>query len=554
MSAPELIVTNARVLTLDPARPRASAVAVAGGRIVGVGDGDDARHWRGAGTRVIDAGGASVVPGFNEAHMHLFAGAAELDHLSLAGVSGFEALAERVRAHALARPEAAILQCQAADYALLGPGRPLTRQDLDRIEPERPLVLTAADHHTMWANTAALAAGGLLHGMALGPGNEVVMGADGLASGELREMEAFDPILRLGGGHRARLGLQTGGEPDPAPTAAERAADRETLRRGLAHAARHGLTSIQNMDGNFYTLELLDEIRAEGGLIARCRVPFHFKNHMPIEALERASAMAARYRDDWLASGTVKLFMDGVIDSHTAFMLAPYANAVDVVGEPLFEPGRFAAIATEADRRGLQIAVHAIGDAAVRVVLDGYAAARAANGVRDARHRVEHIEVIDPADVPRFAALGVIASMQPRHAPGAAEFPLEPTLSAIGAARRPFAYAWRTLKAAGARVVFATDWPVSPIPPLASIRAAVTRPKWAPGDPDQRFSLIEALAASTLEGAYAEFRDHEKGRIAPGHLADLVVLSEDIEATVPERLDAVDVFATIAGGRVVYHA
>jgi hypothetical protein len=220
----------------------------------------------------------------------------------------------------------------------------------------------------------------------------------------------------------------------------------------------------------------------------------------------------------------------------------------------LFAPDHFAAIATEADRRGLQIAVHAIGDGAVRIVLDGYAAARRANGARDSRHRVEHLEVIDPADVPRFGALGVLASMQPRHAPGAAEFPLEPTLSLIGRARWSHAYAWRTMKDAGARVVFATDWPVSPICPLASLKAAVTRPRSGTDDPDQRFTVMEALEAATVAGAYAEFREDRKGVIAPGFLADLAILDGDLMATEPGAIDRLGIRATIAGGRIVHQA
>ena len=180
------------------------------------------------------------------------------------------------------------------------------------------------------------------------------------------------------------------------------------------------------MDGNLYTLELLEEIEAEGGLTARVEVPFHFKNFMETSALEKASAMAKRYKSETLKSGRVKLFIDGVLDGWTAVMLDDYANKPGWKGEPLFEPKRFNEICIEADRRGLQISVHAIGDGAVRLVLDAYEAARKANGARDSRHRIEHIEVIHPDDIPRFAELGVIASMQPVHPPGCAGFRSNP--------------------------------------------------------------------------------------------------------------------------------
>ena len=264
--------------------------------------------------------------------------------------------------------------------------------------------------------------------------------------------------------------------------------------------------------------------------------------------------MAERYDSEWLSSGMVKVFYDGVLDSWTAVMIEPYADRPDWVGDPLFSPERFAELAVAIDKRGLQIAVHSIGDGAVRAVLDGYEAAREANGARDSRHRVEHIEVIAASDVPRFAEMGVIASMQPPHPPGSMGLPLEPTVSRIGQARWPLSYAWRTLKEAGAHVVFASDWPVSPIDPILGIQAAVVRKPWAETDPDQSFSLREALAAYTVEGAYAGFMEHRKGMLKPGYLADLVVLSADIEATAPEALHRVLAATTICGGKVTHRA
>jgi predicted amidohydrolase YtcJ len=250
----------------------------------------------------------------------------------------------------------------------------------------------------------------------------------------------------------------------------------------------------------------------------------------------------------------VKVFMDGVLDSWTAVMIEPYADRPGWVGEPLFTQDAFDALAVEADRRGLQIAVHAIGDGAVRSVLDGYAAARRANGIRDSRHRIEHIEVVHPDDIPRFAALGVLASMQPPHPPGLAGFPLEPTVSRIGRGRWPLSYAWRTMKDAGAHVVFASDWPVAPIDPILGIQAAMRRRPWAEGDPSQSFGLMEALAGYTAEGAYAEFAERRKGRLKPGYLADLVVLSGDLEETSAEVLATIRPVTTVAGGRITYEA
>lgn len=550
----ELVVTNARILTMDENTPRAEAIAIAEGRIIGVGSNREIEALAGPSTRRIDGKGRSLLPGFVESHMHLFSGAAELDDLHLAGVKGFEALKAAVTNYAAQNPDVPFLMAQLADYAILSPQERVTRHHLDAILPDRPFAMSAADHHTVWANTAALQAAGLLHGRTLGPGNEIVMGEDGLANGELRESEAFGPVVALTGKERAGLGLRTGGEPDPAPTADERASDRAIMKKGLDFAARHGITSIHNMDGNLYTLELLSEIEAEGALDVRVKVPFHFKNFMQPEALEKASHMAATYQSDWLSSGFVKLFYDGVLDGWTAVMIEPYAGKPGWHGEPLFSPERFKELAIEIDRRGLQIAVHAIGDGAVRAVLDGYEAARKANGARDSRHRIEHIEVTTPADIPRFAALGVVASKQPPHPPGAMDFPLEPTISVIGRDRWPYAYAWRTLKDAGAQICFASDWPVSDISVLRGIKAAVTREKWADDMPDQSFTLHEAIEAYTAKGAYAGFADDRLGRLKPGYFADFILLDGDIEAVAPEAIDTLTVAMTVCGGKVSYDA
>jgi len=549
----DLIVINGRVLTMDSTRPTAEAVAVTDGLIAAVGDLSTIEALRGPDTRVIDARGGSVVPGFIEAHMHLFSGAAELAHLQLAGVHGFEALREAVQAYAASRPTQRMLVGQGADYTILGSER-VTRHHLDAILPDRAFLMAAPDHHTYLANTRALEMADMLHGRELTPGNEIVMGTDGLAEGELRENEAFNPVLKLAGEERVRLGLSTGGEPNPMPDADEREGDRAIMRRGLDWCARHGITSVQNMDGNYYQLELLSEVEAEGDLICRVQVPFHYKNFMTPDMLDKASDMAERYDSDWLSSGLVKLFYDGVLDSWTAVMIEPYADRPDWVGEPLFSPEEFKRFAVEVDRRGLQIAVHSIGDGATRAVLDGYEAAQQANGKRDSRHRVEHIEVTTDQDVPRFAELGVICSMQPPHPPGSMGLPLEPTVSRIGRDRWRLSYAWRTLKNTGAHVVFASDWPVSPIDPIAGIQAAVTRGVWEEGLPDQSFSLHEAIAGYTVEGAYTEFAEGRKGRLKPGFFADFVVLSGDVDATPIEELHTVRPVTTVCGGRVTYQA
>lgn len=248
MMLADVIVTHAKVLTMDPDRPRAEAVALAGDRILGLGTVAEVDAWRGPCTRVLNLAGATVLPGFVDSHCHLFLGGAEWSDLALAGVTGFDAVSARVRAFSEAHPGPGLIVAQGADYAIFG--RAAVRQDLDAILPNRPLALVATDHHTVWANTRALAAAGLLQGAAAPQGGEIVRGPDGLAAGELREPAAFNPVLDLSGKARASLGLSTGGEPDPAPSPQERAMDRDMLARAAAHLAAQGITSAINMDGN----------------------------------------------------------------------------------------------------------------------------------------------------------------------------------------------------------------------------------------------------------------------------------------------------------------
>ena len=547
----EIIITNARVLTMDVAMPRAEAVALAGGRILAVGSAAEVAALAGPDCRTVDAGGRTVLPGFVESHLHLVLGGNELTQLQIGGLHGFDGLKAEFDAYALKHPAQALLMAQGASYDILG--RPVTRHDLDRVIADRPIAMMSPDHHTVWANTAALVAAGLLHGAVMPHGHEVVMAADGTATGELREFEAFGPILALGGEAHLQLGIATGGEPDPWPSAAMRARDKDKIAAGLAHCAAHGITSMVNMDGNRYTCVLLAELAAEGRLTARVKVPFHFKPHMDMAELDRASAMAAEFTGEWVTSGFVKMFMDGVVDSRTAFMLNDYPGLPGHRSEPLFEAERFKAICTEIDRRGLQIAVHAIGDGAVRQTINGYEAAGQANGRRDARHRIEHIELIDRADIPRLGALGITASLQPPHAPGVMDFPLAGMEAVMARDRWPDAYLWKTLAEHGAPLAFASDWPVTDVSVLRGIQAALTRVPFD-GAADERVGLMEVLRAYTAGGAWAAHQEALTGRLRPGMMADVVVLDADIESLNPAQIGTMGIAMTLCGGRITYAA
>jgi predicted amidohydrolase YtcJ len=544
MTAAEMIITNARVLTMDEARPRAEAVALGGGRILAVGSRAEIEALAGPATRVVEAEGRTLLPGFVESHLHLVLGGNELSQLQLGGVHGFEALASAFRAYAARNPGLPLLMAQGAAYEILD--HPVTRHDLDGVIADRPIAMMAPDHHTVWANTAALTAAGILHGATMPAGHVVVMGADGTATGELLEFEAFSSVLALTGDLHLQLGIATGGEPDPWPSPEQRAKDKEKVAAGLAHCAAHGITSMVNMDGNRYTCVLLKEMEAEGRLTARVKVPFHFKPHMEIAELDRASAMAAEFTGDWVTSGFVKMFMDGVVDSRTAFMLQDYPGTTER-GAPLFEAERFKSICREISARGLQIAVHAIGDGAVRQTIDGYEAA----GRPDLRHRIEHIELIDRADVPRLGALGITASVQPPHPPGAMDFPMSTMDHVFHRDRWRDAYLWKTLADHGAPLAFASDWPVTDVSVMRGIQAALTRVPYA-GCQDERVGLMEVLRAYTAGGAWAAHLDGLTGTLRPGLAADLVLIDGDIEAIPTGELGRTGIALTISGGRVTH--
>ena len=544
----DLIIVNARVLTMDKGNPSAEAVAVAGGMIVAVGSRPTVDAMAGPEALVIDAAGRTVLPGFVESHLHLVLGGVELQQMQLGGLYGFDALKAAFAAYAAAHPSRTLLLAQGASYQIFD--HPVTRADLDRVIADRPIAMMSPDHHTVWANTAALAAAGLLHGAAMPKGHEVVMASDGTATGELREFEAFGPILALGGEAHLQLGISTGGEPDPWPDAVRRALDKEMIAAGLAHCAAHGITSMVNMDGNRYTCQLLAEMRDEGRLTARVKVPFHFKPHMELSELDRADVMTAEYNDEWVSSGFVKMFMDGVVDSRTAFMLNDYPG-VDFAGEPLFDPVRFNEICTEIDRRGLQIAVHAIGDGAVRQTIDGYQAAGQANGLRDMRHRIEHIELIDRADIPRLDTLGITASLQPPHAPGVMDFPLSGMEAVIAKDRWPDAYLWKSLADQGAKVAYASDWPVTDVSVLRGLQASLTRVPFD-GGLDERLDLMESLHAYTAGGAWAAHMEKLTGMVKVGLAGDLVLLDGDIEAVAAGKIGEMGIALTICGGIITH--
>jgi predicted amidohydrolase YtcJ len=553
-TAPDLLIHNGRLITFDEATEGATALAITGGTISAVG-GEDLKDSAGPQTRVIDAQGATVLPGFIDSHVHLFGGSVELSCLDLYGVNGLDALTAAIKPYAEAHPDDDIIFAVQGDYAILHDDRTPTRQELDIASPDRPFAMFAPDHHTVWANTAALELAGILQGGETDAGSLIVMGEDGLATGELREPGAYAPVIALTRhGGRDMAGLVTGADPVPTPTLEQREMDKAVIAEGMKHCAAQGITGLHCMDGNRYQLELLSEMEAEGTLLCRTGVPFHFKSFDPLERLEEAADFGRDYDGDMVFSGYVKMFIDGVVEGRTAMMLQPYPGTQDNRGDPVFELDHFTQACKRIDAMGLQIAVHAIGDWGIRATLDAYEAAREANGARDSRHRIEHLEVMHPDDIPRLGELEVVASIQPGHAPFGHVFPSTGVPKYLHDHQIPGAYAWRAIRDHARRVVFSTDWPVMGVEVMTNLRAAIAPLDMGEGWADPTQTLMETLESYTAGNAWVEFSEDRKGKLREGMMADVVVMSHDLTALDPNRIEEASAKVTICGGRVTFEA
>ncbi|MBL6782000.1 MAG: amidohydrolase [Alphaproteobacteria bacterium] len=551
---PDMIIVNGKGITFDDTQPHATALAIKDGIIISVGETADIRALADTSTRVIDAAQNTILPGFIDSHVHLFGGSAELDYLDLYGVKGIDSLTEKVRAWQQTCPDDPIVFAIQADYNIIASGKQTTRQDLDKVLPDRPFAMFAADHHTIWANTKALEMAGILNGGEVDKGAEIVMAADGKAAGELREPGAYAPVLKLTRyGGRDMIGLVTGRNPDPAATMQERQLDADAIARGFKHCASHGITGLHNMDGNIYTLELLKELEQRGDLLCRTEVPFHFKSFDTLDRFAEAETMRRDFSGDWVWCNRVKMFVDGVVESSTALMLDKYPNH-DTVGDAVFDEALFKEACVKADAMGLQISVHAIGDRAIRQTLDAYELAQNKNGKRDSRHRIEHIEVLHPDDLPRFSELGVVASIQPGHAPFGVYFSPETVERMLHPHQIPTAYAWQDIRNTGTKVIFSTDWPVIPVDVMPNIKSAVSPQQMPAPWRDQRQSLMDTLESYTAGNAWVEFNENKKGRLKAGMMADIVVMSHDLTAMEPENLDQARAQTTICGGKITYQA
>lgn len=522
----DIVIKNAKVFTSNEAMPHAEAVAIKGNRIVFVGTNEGANEFKGESTRVIDGQGRTLTAGFIDSHFHLLWGAIWAGSAQLYDVKNLSDLKTTLTEFTAQNKTSAWVDGRGIKYGIVE-----TRQQLDEMISDRPVYINAYDGHTSWANTKALEMAGILQPGVDAPGvGVIVRDENGLATGELRET-AMHLVADL--------------IPEPSD-----ARKRELLKMVIQRINATGVTSVHNMNGDMQELMTYAALEDAGELTLRVYVPYHFKPETSEAMLSEAAEMA-KIQGEFARGGAAKFFMDGVWESYTALTIEPYADDPNAKPDGLFSAEHFNRMAAACDKLGLQIFVHCCGDGAVRRTLDGYEAVQQSNGRRDSRHRVEHIEVVHPNDLPRFKELGVIASMQTGHSPLAlGDGDVWP--DRVGKQRWGKSFAWRDVKNAGAHLCLGSDWTVAPFNPMVHIHAALNRQKWDANDPDQRLTLEEVILGYTWDAAYAEFKENEKGQVREGFLADLVLFSHDLFAMNPADILTASATLTLVNGKVVF--
>lgn len=542
----DLLLTGARIHTVDPDLPEAEALAVRDGRIVWVGPDTEAADWSGPDTERIDAGGRLVLPGFIDAHNHVRLGSDDAC-VQLAGVRTLDAILDRIGAWREANPDAEWVEAEAFDYSAIPGGRMPTAADLDPVTGDTPAIVLSYDVHTAWLNTAAMRRLGVAKDRTDLPfGTAAVDPETGEPTGFVKDF-AIKGLSR--DGHRALRDL---GVPWASP-------DRQygRLAQSLDDAIRFGITTVVEPQNSLDDLELYDRARAEGRLRSRIVAALFHPRGTTEEDLDQFEAAARVHSGDRFRVGPLKLYIDDVVEPRTAALLEPYTGCGSHRGDTFYPAEEFAELLARLDARGFQCFVHATGDRGIRTVLDAVEHARAVNGPRDARHQVVHVECLDPEDVPRFEQLGVVACMQPRHCAPEIAGPGQDWAENVGEGRWHKAWPMRSLAEAGAVLAFSSDWNVAEMDPMIGIYTAMTRRPLDGGEPWQEQETVDARTAVygyTMGSAYANFLEDERGSLTVGKAADFVILSRDILAVAPDRIPGTVAEVVVVAGNVVHRA
>lgn len=535
--APDLILYHGVVLTgegLDKGQPRiVSALAICGGKVLLTGSDDAVRAIAGPHTHMRDLNGAFVMPGLNDAHTHLGGAGQTKLNVDLTGSASLAEMLHRIELKATQTPAGHWLTGGGWDHTLWSDKTLPTRQDLDRVTGDHPAILERIDGHIAVANSAALKAAGITGSSKAPQGGAIDLDAQGQPTGILRDtaMEVAEKVI-------------------PPPTPEER---RRGLELAIKDAVSHGLTSVQDFSewDDFLIFEALER---EGKLSVRISEWLPFTDS--IETL-KAHRTHHDVRDPMLHTGMLKGFMDGSLGSHTAALKAPYADEPSNSGLPRYDQAKLNEMAVERENAGFQLGFHAIGDRATSMALEAFAQAiHNASGetsTHNYRNRIEHAQVVDPADIQLFAQLGVIASMQPNHLLTDMNWAEE----RLGKERAEYSYAWKAFLDAGVPLAFGTDYPVEPVTPFRGLYCAVTRQNEAGTKtffPENKLTRAQALFAYTQGSAYAEFAEKYKGKLAPGYLADYLILDRNLLTVPAPEILKTQVIETVVNGKTVFAA
>ncbi len=528
--APDTILVNARVHTVDASRPEAEALAVCGERIGAVGTTTEIRGLAGPNTRVIDLAGRRVVPGFNDAHVHFIDGADELVGVNLRPAADERDLARRLAAYVAKLPKGRWVLGGYWDHEAWPSNALPTRQAIDAVTPDHPVFVQRLDGHMGLANSLAMKLAGITRATQSPDGGTIVRDGSGEPAGIFKDNA---------------MGLIGRAIP---PATLDEVVDK--ARAALKHAAGHGVTSVQDMTASATELAAYQALRQRGELTARI---YSIQNHGIVGLVQ--AGVKTGFGDDWIRIGGIKLFADGSMGSGTAAFFEPYADDASTRGLLLQSPEELEKQMLDADAAGFQLVVHAIGDHANANVIDAMEKVASAHGARDRRPRIEHAQVVRDADKQRMARLGIIASIQPSHCIDDMRW----AEKRIGRDRCAIAYDFKSFVDAGVKVAFGTDWYVEPLDPMIGLYAAVTRqfPDGTPAGgwfPEEKIAMPQAVEFYTLGAAYAQYAEQDKGSLAPGKLADLVVLSKDIFAIPPREILGTKAVLTMVGGRIVFTA
>ena len=546
----DLILTNANIETMDDGDHAAAyAVAIRGEKIVAVSyetspDGapsPDIQKWKGPNTRILDLHGQFVMPGFNDAHLHLASAAYVQLHVNAEGAKSLAEFQQRIRARLQDYQPGEWIVVDGWDHTLWTVKKFPTRQDLDAVSTKNPIIASRIDGHVAVVNSLALRMSDLTAKTPDPPGGRIE-----------RDPKTSEPTGMLD--EDAAMNLVSKLVPDYSQ--AQRSAAFEKLFNSISQV---GVTSVQ--DNSVIVAKDSDNFGWENFLVYRelqraGKLNLRITEWLPFEVdFARLQQMRrdGGSTDPWLKTGSLKEVLDGSLGARTAAMLAPYSDDPNATGIMRIPSDKLKAFAIERDRDGFQLAFHAIGDRANHIALDTFAAVIAANGERDRRDRVEHAQIVAPDDFAQFASMNIIASMQPAHLLTDQRWATD----RIGPRRILGAYAWRSMERAGVHLAFGTDFPVEAINPLRGIYSCVTRelPQGGPGhgwQPEEKLNMHDCLSDYTVGSAYAEFEEKTKGKIAVGMLADFVVFPQDLNKIPPQQLLTLPVTMTIAGGRIVY--